>query len=199
MSLEQRVVGLEDMCFKVGKPLIERALHEVIAIEHETVEDQIFDDGVIRVSVLDQFPVQNRCHMEFPKRLVFVVREMQALNVVVVVLPVDEVVDALSLVFAQIHQVAQAIGLFADIVVLIPEFSEVFSCEGDWLGARKGTIVASDEACDFILESVLELCTRPYASYTGDERIRVMRRLSSVVHHFRMEPCADREGGGYDG
>lgn len=107
--------------------------------------------------------------MEVVDRLVIVVGEMEVGDIIVIVFAIDEIVDAFAQVLAEIHQIAQAIRLFTDVVILVFQLLKVLSSKGDGLGAGEGTTAAAKEGCDFILEVVLKICTSPNTSNTGNE------------------------------
>ena len=106
------------MGLEIRKALVEGPLHEDLLVKDEAVEDQEFDHGgAVRVSVFDEFAIEDGVGVEAFEGLVFVVREVQQGHPPVVVLAIDEVVDfAAIFIGGAVEETSNAVGLLAKIV-----------------------------------------------------------------------------------
>ena len=149
------LVGLQDPLLEAGEAFVQRCGGQQVAVEDEAVEHEEFELRVsVEIGVLDQLAVEDGFRVEGRKGLVILFGEVQARDEVVVVFAVDEVVDVAVSVPGAVHQIANAIGLFADIVVLMSQLGEMAGRERDRLGPGKRGLVSSEKVCNFMAESL---------------------------------------------
>lgn len=130
----------------VGEAFVEGAVHEALAVQSQTVEDEVFElNGTVALEVVDEFAVEEGVGVEE----LLVVREGEVqfvgvlLDEVVVVFAVDEVGDFIGAVVGHVHKAADAVGLLADVVVLFLKFEEMPGCETDGLCAWEIWVVST--------------------------------------------------------
>lgn len=109
--VHEAAVGLEDLLLEVAQALAELAVHEDLAVEDETVEDEVARLlAAVAQGVDDELAVEDGGGVELHAVVGEGEVEVAAVDEPVVILPVDEVVDLLAvLVLGHVEQVAHAV------------------------------------------------------------------------------------------
>lgn len=133
---EESVVGLVDVLLQVGEALVEGPLHQHHAVEDQAIEDEEGRHlGAVGLVVHDQLAVDDGVCVEGVVIVLARKMEVAVLDEVVVVLAVDEVHGlGIVLVLGQVQEVADAVGLFANIVAVIIKSQSASQSRLSWRG-----------------------------------------------------------------
>lgn len=120
-SPEESVVRFVDVLLEIGEAFVQGSLHQHHAIEDEAVEDEEGGHlGAVGLVIHDQLAVDNGVDMEGVVIVLAGEVEVAMLDKVVVVLSVNQVDGfGVVLVLGQVEEVADAVGLFADVVAVL--------------------------------------------------------------------------------
>ena len=115
--------------------------------------------------------------MEAGEGFVFVVGIVEVRDEVVIVLPVDQVVNGVGTILRHVHQKAHPICFFANVIVFSLEFLNVFGGEGDRLRPWEVEVMATDQVTYFVLKVSLKVIAGPDTTNLEEKRWVIMMRM----------------------